>query len=513
VNRTLAGTLVVVCSAAVLVLEVLALRLVAPYAGLTLDTYTAAIGVTLAAIASGAAVGGRAADTFPPAALIGPLVLAGGVLLMLARPVVLAAGPVLRGGGAGTAILLVALAVVLPVAVLSAVPPVVVKLQLAALGDGAVAGGGTVVGRFSALGTLGALAGTFLTGYVLLATLPTSLVLLTVGLLLAVAGAALSLRLPSAGPAAVRRGVARGGAAALVVAALLLVVPDDCDYESAYYCVRVQDDSSRPSGRTLYLDNLRHSYVDLDDPTYLEFSYIQRLADVLAELAPASAAGEPAPGGQVRPLRVLHVGGGGFTLPRWLAAAQPGSHSTVLELDPVVVQANRERLGLRTGPDLRVRVGDARLAIASEPTGAYDVVVGDAFGSLSVPWHLATREFDEQVRRVLRPGGMYLLNVIDNPPLDFLGAEIATLRTVFDEVGALASAAQLREADGGNYVLMAADRLPGARALAALDARGAARPSPYDVATAARVDALARDAPVLTDDDAPVDQLITTIVR
>ena len=106
----------------------------------------------------------------------------------------------------------------------------------------------------------------------------------------------------------------------------------------------------------------------------------------------------------------------------------------MLELDPEVVEIAREELGLNTGPDLRVRTGDARMSILDEPSGAYDLVVGDAFSTRSVPWHLTTREFLAEVRRVLRPDGVYALNLIDGGKLGFLRAELATLEAVFEDV-------------------------------------------------------------------------------
>lgn len=482
-GRALAVAVVVLSSAAVLVLEVLAVRLVAPYAGLTLETYTASIGVTLGAIAVGAALGGRSADiAVRPAGLVGPLLVGGGALFMLARPAVLAVGPGLRDSGPGGAVVLISLAVVMPVAVLSAVPPIVVKTQLARLDDT-----GTVVGRFSALGTLGALGGTFLTGFVLLATLPVSRVLLFTGAALVLLGAV---------QIAWRRSTLRrtATAAALVVlaATALVTVADDCDYETAYYCARVEADPARGGGRVLYLDNLRHAYVDLDDPTYLEFAYTKRFASVIDAMAP--------PG---EPLRALHLGGGGFTVPRWLAATRPGSRSEVLELDPVVVRLAREKLGLRTGPDLSVHAGDARMSMTSQRAATYDLVVGDAFGSLSVPWHLATREFLREIRRVLRPGGVYVSNVIDNPPLAFLAAELATVQDVFGDVAVLASRTELDGEQGANYIIVAG-QVPDRATLARAAAR---RGEPGGVATDAQLAVLRRGGHVLTDDDAPVDQL------
>ena len=250
----------------------------------------------------------------------------------------------------------------------------------------------------------------------------------------------------------------------------------------------------------LYLDNLRHSYVDPADPTYLDFRYTQRFADVVDAAFPAGA-----------PLDVLHLGGGGFTMPRWLAATRPGTRSTVLELDPAVVALGRERLGVDDIPDLSIRTGDARVSVRSLPTASADLVVADAFGSLSVPWHLATREFLTDVRRVLRPGGVLVLNVIDYDPRQFLAAETATVAAVFadGDVVVLGRPDQLEDAAGGNFVVAASARpLDRAALAAAADARG----EPGAVLSAEAYADLLANAPVLTDDFAPVDQLLTPYV-
>ena len=479
----LAALLVVLSSAAVLVAEVLVSRLVAPYVGLTLETYTAAIGVALAAIAVGAATGGRLADAVDPRRWIGPALVAGGALLMAARPTVFAVGDRFRGQGPVGTVVLVLLAVAPAVFVLSTVPPAVVKLRLTTLADT-----GRTVGRLSALGTLGALAGTFLTGFVLLAALPTSRLLLVTGLLLVVTGLVCAVVLRRTRPGLPTAAVT---ALAVLTGGWLVVASSSCDVETRYYCATVEADGARPSGRTLILDGLRHAYVDLADPAYLEFSYTKRIADVLAVQRPG-------------PLDVLHLGGGGFSVPRHLAAVRPGSRSTVLEVDPQIPKIGRARLGLVTGPDLQVRVGDARSLIAEQPPASYDVVVGDAFGSLAVPWHLTTAEMVEQVRRVLRPGGVYVLNVIDYPPLGFARAETATLLAAFDDVVLLAPPDTVAGRSGGNLVLVGSDR---ALPVDELQQRAADRDEAVADLVATR--RFAGDARVLTDDRAPVDQLLT----
>ena len=369
--------------------------------------------------------------------------------------------------------------------VLTTVTPGVIKLQVRSLDET-----GKTVGRLSAAGTIGALAGTFLTGFVLLSALPTSRVLLVVGTLLVVSGLVLSARLPRTAPlpAAPLAGLV---ALAVLAGTGLLALDGRCDRETRYYCAAVVADPDRGTGRTLVLDGLRHSYVDLADPTHLEFGYTQRIADVLDTRPPGR-------------LDVLHLGLGGGTVPRWLAATRPGSRSTVLEVDPGVLDLDRDELGLVTGPDLQVRIGDARTSIADAPDAAYDAVVGDAFGSLAVPWHLTTRELVADVRRVLRPGGVYLLNVIDNPPADFARAETATLREQFGTVLLLAPQEQVDGTAGGNHVLVASD---GPLDRAALERAGVDRELGYVAVDTADY---AAGAQVLTDDDAPVDQLLTS---
>jgi hypothetical protein len=270
--------------------------------------------------------------------------------------------------------------------------------------------------------------------------------------------------------------------------------PAPCDEETVYHCARVVPDASRPGGRLLLLDTVRHSYVDLDDPTHLEFAYARVVADVISAAAPAGA------------LRVLHVGGGGFTLPNYLRATRPGTTSTVLEIDPRLVKLAESRLGLRTGPDLEVRVGDARLLLESVPVGGHDVVFGDAFGGLAVPWHLTTEEFLVDVRSALTDGGVYMMNLIDYPPLRFARAEVATLRRVFGHVVAIAPASLFAGTPGGNTVLVASARpIDAERIAGAIASRG----SGEQVLSGSTVDDFAEGRRLLTDDWAPVDQWLS----
>jgi hypothetical protein len=277
---------------------------------------------------------------------------------------------------------------------------------------------------------------------------------------------------------------------------LAVASPTPCQRESAYFCISVEADGQDASRRLLRMDTLRHAYVDLDDPTHLEFAYTRLLGDVVDGLAP--------PG---RPIAGLHLGGGGFTLPRYVTATRPGSVNRVLELDPVVLATAREELGLELSESLSVLVGDGRLGMAGEPTDAYDLVIGDAFAGPAVPWHLTTSEFVREVQRVLRPGGVYAANIIDYPPLHLARAQLATFAEVFEHVAVYGPASRAAGTSGGNLILLASDApFPEDAILGANAAHGG---SAHLADSSAEVAGFIAKARVLTDDFAPADQLMT----
>jgi SAM-dependent methyltransferase len=292
-----------------------------------------------------------------------------------------------------------------------------------------------------------------------------------------------------------RKAVTGTAVAAAVLAAALVAMPGRCDLDTVYYCASVRTDPADPDVRVLVLDDLNHSAVDLTDPAHLQFAYTRRFAAAIDTAFPPGA-----------PLDAVHVGGGGFTMPRWLAATRPGSASTVLEVDEGVVELGRRELGVAEIPGVDVRIGDARSLLAALPAASADVVVGDAFGARSVPWHLATSEFVADVHRVLRHDGVYVLNVIDHDPWQLLAAEVATLAHKFPHVALMVRPEQLAPGGGGNAVVMASDRPID---VAALAARAAVRGEPASVLDDAGARRFAGDAPVLTDDWAPVDQLMS----
>ena len=203
------------------------------------------------------------------------------------------------------------------------------------------------------------------------------------------------------------------------------------------------------SGRrayTLLLDGVESSFVDLDDPRLLAFEYVRWLGDVLDCLAPAG-----------QPLDTLHLGGGAASLARYVMATRPASAQVVVEIDGALVDLVRTKLPWRSTKKLRVRVGDARVILDKTRPATFDVVVRDAFLSGVPPTSLRTIECARRVREVLRPAGVYLMNVADRSPFAATGEELAALLDVFNDVAVISEPAVLRGRRHGNLVIAASD--------------------------------------------------------
>ena len=458
-------------SGSVLVIEILAARLLAPLVGLSLETYTSIIGVVLAGIAVGHAVGGRLADKYPWSALLGPCVGIGGLLAFAIVPAVALLGGGLQHPSLADVVVLTFGAFFLPTAVISATEPMIAKARLTDLAEA-----GQVVGSLSAVATAGALAGTFLTGFVLVGAAPTSRILYAVGTVLVVLGVVLSVR---------RRKLAAGSALVVVLSLLAAsdAVPVLCRWETKYYCVQIRSSKANPEARLLQLDRIFHSYVNPEDPSDLGFRYQRAAAAVLAAL-PAK-----------RPT-VIHVGGGGFAFPRFVAATVPGSSNKVLELDPGLAEVAAERLGLDRDA-VTVEDGDGRAGLRRQAKRSADLIVMDAFGSLEPPWHLATVEVVRTAREVLRPEGAYVVNAVDSGGKRFTRSVIRTLETVFPHVVVVEPP---HPSEDPSNTLVIGSMSPLELRLPTSDGR---------LLTGDEVARFTAGAAVLTDDFAPVEQLVT----
>jgi spermidine synthase len=269
--------------------------------------------------------------------------------------------------------------------------------------------------------------------------------------------------------------------------------------------VELLADADRPGSWMLLVDGIPQSHVDLEDPRHLELEYMRRLGHLVDLAGPAGA-----------PLRVLHLGGGGLTLARYVDATRPGSAQLAVESDRRVANLVRRRLPLgrpegppegppdeagvgRLGVRIRVRVGEARAVLERLPVGSFDVVVADVFAGGATPAHVTSVEFTAAAARALASSGVYAANIGDGPPLAHARGRVAAARSVFAHACVIAEPTVLRGRRFGNLVLAAADHeLP----VGELTRRAAADPFPARVLDGAELDRFVAGSRPITDADA-----------
>ncbi|MGP4049119.1 spermidine synthase [Streptomyces sp. 2A115] len=210
---------------------------------------------------------------------------------------------------------------------------------------------------------------------------------------------------------------------------------------------KLMPDVDRKRAWLLTVDGAPQSYVDLDEPTHLEFEYARRLGHVLDTVV------EPG-----RALDVLHLGGGALTLPRYLAATRPGSRQDVIEADSGLLDLVVEHLPVPDDAGITLHGADARAWLESAPSSSVDILIADVFGGSRVPAHLTSVAYAREAERVLRADGVYLANLADATPFAFLRSQLATFAVAFEELALIAEPGVLRGRRFGNAVLVAAHR-------------------------------------------------------
>ena len=490
------GLVVFLSSGILLVLEIVAGRLIAPYVGVSLYSWTSIIGVILAGLSVGNWLGGLWADRGADARAAGLVLAGGGIYCLLSLGLVSWTGRLVQEQGLtllGASFALASVLFFVPALLIGVVTPLLTTLALAL--DPRP---GHVVGRMNALAAVGSILGTFAAGFWLIQTFGSRALVLGCGLAL------ILLALPFL------RGLGRTRSAALAGAlagASILVwqqgaLTSACARESAYFCIRVDDQSAEaPFGtaRALVLDHLLHGINHLEEPGLILAPYVHGLD----ELAHAHFGARYQAG-----LDWMFLGGGAYTHPRAVAHLAPASRVTVAELDPAVTAVAREHLGL--DPALMTIVHrDARLALADQPAASLDVVIGDVFHDVAVPYHLTTRELAALIHERLRPGGLYAMNLVDSfPDPRLLKSVVKTLGEVFEHVDVWMDGPP--RADRVTFIVTATDAPPLPDQVAARTGppRSWSRVTDMLDSFGVSMDSV----PVLTDDYAPVEQLIAHLL-
>ena len=488
-------------SASVMVLEIAAARLLAPYVGMSIYTWTCIIATILAGMTLGHWFGGHLSetDTTKINRRLAILFSAATFSVILVPFVLRIAAPKLLVDGAPFLVsisVLTALLFFLPSVLIACVTPMITKMAIDAEPDAR----GRTLGHMYALGALGSILGTVAAGFVFISWIGTAGTILSVAAALAIMGVAFA-------------GTARHKPTIGVVAALLVfastttilgrdALASVCLEESRYYCIRVLGfaDPDADEARLMVLDHMGHGINERRDPSTLHSSYVELTHEIVKQQFDEN-----------RNLRSFFIGGGAYTLPRTWADRFPNGRHTVSEIDPAVTRAAIDHMWFQIHPSIEIIHQDARRFLQNQPRKQlFDVVVGDAFHDISVPAHLVTKEFAGEVAARLSKHGVYILTIIDSrrEPA-FLLAQVRTLSKFFPAVEVWSDIAQASSGERLTYLLVAS------RAPLPISRMTSSR-FPNRVWVRQILNDLAgrlgpADVPILTDDFAPVARLLRNV--
>ncbi len=493
-----------IASFCTLVIEMVAGRILAPFVGVSIYTWTSIIGVILAGISIGAYIGGKLVDRFPSRKTLGWLLLISGLTALAIIPLThLIAAYKFPLSLMLRIFLVTTIIFFIPGCVLGTISPVVVRLTLKSLENA-----GHVIGKIYAISTLGAIIGTFVTGFFLISWMGTRTIILSMGAILILA-AVFSGALFQKKAFSILLLVILAPLIAGLHHYLYKVPLTSKTYfykESDYFTIKLIKTVSmdqKTDLEAMVLDNLIHSYVSLDNPLHIEYEYERIYADVLKWRF-----------GKDSHFSSLTIGGGGYTFPRYMEASYPNTSVDVVEIDPEVTKIVYERLGLPATTRIKSYNTDGRWFVMN-CREKYDLIFADAYNDLSIPYHLTTREFAAQLKAILKPGGLLMSNIIDNFQKGaFLPSYIKTLKEVFGEnVYLISVSPDFENTRISTFIVLACN---GPIDIAEFDRFVKAQPKGHVTAVVVpdslMTDFLTkRQAITISDDYAPVDNLVAPV--
>lgn len=426
---------VIVSGASVLAIELLGTRVIAPFYGVSLFTWSALISVTLAALSVGYALGGRWADRGPKLSRFCTIIGLAGLWIIitpwLRTPVLATTEPL----GLRTAVLIAATVLFFPpLALLGMVSPYAIRLVASSLDVV-----GRTAGNLYAVSTVASVAAALATGFFLIPNVGLYHLILSIGVLLlatAAVGFVSERKLKTAvvpAFALVAAGTLgwRGAPAQIADPESGLLAVE----QSAYAELRVVD---RDDIRFMLIDGGTHTIVDRATGESV-FPYVNVL-DI-----PKGFFQEPGD--------MLLVGlGGGSVVKRY---ARDGWRTDAVEIDPAVTQLAREYFMLKPDEAQVFEMDGRQFLISSNKT--YDLIIMDAFGSSAIPFHLVTKEAFALIRSRLAPDGVLAMNIEAVGWRDKLVLSLAaTAKTQFEHVLALPIAEPPNKI--GNLILLMSNR-------------------------------------------------------
>lgn len=491
--------------AALMALEMVGSRVLAPHFGNSIFVWGSLISVFLTALSIGNYWGGNLADKAPRVSVLAALLVTPGAWTWLLPffstalcEWVASLDLGLRWGPLVASFLLFAL----PSIFLGTVSPYAIRLEVQS-----VESVGNTAGRLYALSTVGSIFGTLAGTFFLIPAMGVRNIVHTIGLLLLLLAAA-SFAFQHLRTKAAPRARALLILPVVVIAALVAATPwsaaaPDVVYQkdSLYHRIIVRDAGSI---RYLHFDNSYQSGINLENPDVQVFAYTRYLH--LSRLFAPDAR------------RLLFVGLGGGAAPSRFLRDYPETLIDVVEIDPEVIRVAKEYFQLPQDERLRLHNADGRRFIQTS-RDAYDSVILDAYFSDAIPFHLTTKEFLEEVRARLAPGGIVTANLIGavaGPQSRLFRSMLKTYQEVFDQVYVFPVGQTLGVNDQAvrNIIVVATtspERLGKAELRARAEAMrrsGAMRMDVWTFVADLIEEEIPTDGvPVLTDDFAPVDSL------
>ena len=237
----------------------------------------------------------------------------------------------------------------------------------------------------------------------------------------------------------------------------------------------LEEDAFVSGAWVLALGGAEQSHVNVDHPEEIFYEYLRRLANHVDEHGQPGA-----------PLRVLHLGAGALTLARYIEHKRPGSVQVAVDLERELLDFVLDALPMGDAGNLTTIIGDARNVLTQELAAErFDIIVLDIFSGSGAPGHLTVPEFYAEMNALLRPGGLVLVNVGDDPPFAFADSQISAMNEVFATVIASAPTEIFSRKFPGNIVLAGTQsRLE----MAMVDRLRAAGPHPGTVLLGAELD-------------------------
>lgn len=482
-------------SAILLVLEIVAGRLIAPYVGVSIYSWTSIIGVILAGLSLGNWIGGRWADKGGSESAVGIVLVLAAVFSIASLMFLTMVAPLLQNSALdliSSSFIYVATMFFIPAMLLGIVTPLLTTLALQ-LDSRA----GHIVGRMHALAALGSIFGTFITGYWLVQYFGTRKIVIASAISLCL------LAIPYLRKISVKRAMAM-----ITILCTTLIVThakngftNPCQWESNYFCLRVVD-ASHPdygSAKALILDHLMHGINHEHEADLLVSPYVHAMDEIVREFFKINEESR---------LSYFFAGGGAYTQPRAVKAMYPQAKITVAELDPMVTSAAQEAMYVDIA-DMDIIHRDAR-TVLHRHQDKFDVVVTDVFHDISVPYHMVTQEFAQSVKNRLNTDGIYLINIVDIfPDARLVKSLVKTLEKEFLHVNVWLDNAPA-SVERTTYVISAnnARSLPEAiysqrgfeRRWLQINTPLKSTGTPYD------------ELPVLTDDYVPVELLLSSLL-